>query len=69
MAWNLLILTMKKESDVSFMNNQPNRVMKGGGDVHVSPNPDACGGFKFIYSTLGLQNKAFTRGGMKNVSF
>lgn len=27
------------------------------------------GVFKFIYSTLGLQNKAFTRGGMKNVSF
>lgn len=26
-------------------------------------------GVKFIYSTLGLQNKVFTRGGIENVSF
>lgn len=27
------------------------------------------GVFKFINSTLGLQNKVFTRGGIENVSF
>ncbi len=31
--------------------------------------PTFLGVFKFIYSTLGLQNKVFTRGGIENVSF